>query len=250
MEAGGEEVEQLVPVEGDEDRLVVLSEEEVQLVGVIRDEADWAYGPQFLVRPHQPGDVPDGSLEDAGAPVLGKSLRFQCCLCLQTNLVAKERLDIGRGSAAFDSLKGEVDKDLEENQLGPSFMSLLRDFINAKIKPKDLPYEKKCVQLYQEAGLSKQLWSALSNCRKQKGVCKTTIVALALVLKLTLEETQTLMRSVGTTLSDSLKVDRIYARCIVHGARPWLVNEVLLEEGIPSSQWLPGWRVVKRKSKK
>lgn len=89
------------------------------------------------------------------------------------------------------------------------------------------------VEVYKGAMIDRKLFSKI---RKGNGYTprKDTILALALSMKLNLDETQDLLRSAGYTLSDSSKMDLIIGYFIDHREYDFFkINEALYNFGIP-----------------
>ena len=65
---------------------------------------------------------------------------------------------------------------------------------------------------------------------------KSTIIRLALVLKLTLPETQALLNKLGYVLSDSLVIDKVVAWCIEHNCYDFnKMDDILIANDIPNT---------------
>lgn len=90
------------------------------------------------------------------------------------------------------------------------------------------------VEVYKGALLDRKLFSKI---RKGNGYTprKDTIIALAISLKLNLDETQDLLKSAGYILSDSSKFDLIIGYFIEHEEYDiFKINETLYKFGLPS----------------
>lgn len=72
------------------------------------------------------------------------------------------------------------------------------------------------VECYKKANVSKQTWYKIMN-EKHYKPSKKTVIAFAVALKLTLEETQNLLSSVGFILSNSSLFDVIIMYCLSKG---------------------------------
>ena len=72
------------------------------------------------------------------------------------------------------------------------------------------------VRCYKHANVSKQTWYKIMNDKNYKPN-KKTVISFAISLKLTLEETQELLESVGFVLSNSSLFDVIIKYCITNG---------------------------------
>lgn len=72
------------------------------------------------------------------------------------------------------------------------------------------------VECYKKANVSKQTWYKIMNDKNYKPN-KKTVLAFSVSLELTLEETQTLLSSVGFTLSESSLFDVIIMYCLRRG---------------------------------
>ena len=72
------------------------------------------------------------------------------------------------------------------------------------------------VACYKKANVSRQTWYKILNEKGYKPN-KKTVLSFAVALELTLEETQTLLESVGFVLSGSSLFDVILMYCLSHG---------------------------------
>jgi len=108
----------------------------------------------------------------------------------------------------------------------PSFRDMLFDLIQKK--------GLKNAELYQRATLTKAHFSKIKN-DEDYHPSKDTVLALALALKLTLDETQEFLRCAGYTLTRSSKTDLIVRFFIErHLYDVDEVNSVLDELGLPT----------------
>ena len=91
--------------------------------------------------------------------------------------------------------------------------------------------------LYIKALVSKSTFSKIRS-MKRSGYKpdKSTIIRLALVLKLTLPETQVLLNKLGYVLSDSLVIDKVVAWCIEHNCYDFdKMDDILIANDIPNT---------------
>lgn len=85
------------------------------------------------------------------------------------------------------------------------------------------------VECYKKANVSKQTWHKIMN-EKEYRPSKNTVISFAIALKLTLEETNSLLATVGFTLSNSSKFDVIIEYFILTRQYDiFLINETLFE---------------------
>ena len=85
------------------------------------------------------------------------------------------------------------------------------------------------VECYKKANVSKQTWYKIMNEREYKP-SKNTVIAFAIALKLTLEETRHLLATVGFTLSKSSKFDIIIEYFLTIGEYDiFKINQTLFE---------------------
>ena len=91
--------------------------------------------------------------------------------------------------------------------------------------------------LYTNALVSKSTFSKIRN-MKRSGYKpdKSTIIRLALVLHLTLPETQRMLEKLGYVLSDSLVIDKVVAWCIEHNCYDFEeMDDILEANDIPNT---------------
>lgn len=74
----------------------------------------------------------------------------------------------------------------------------------------------KDVECYKKANVSKQTWYKIMNDKHYKPN-KKTVISFSIALRLTLEETQNLLESVGFILSNSSLFDVIIMFCLQNG---------------------------------
>ena len=85
------------------------------------------------------------------------------------------------------------------------------------------------VECYKKANVSKQTWYKIMN-EKDYKPSKNTVLAFAIALKLTLEETKHLLSTVGFALSKSNKFDIIIEYFIINGIYDiFVINETLFK---------------------
>lgn len=85
------------------------------------------------------------------------------------------------------------------------------------------------VSCYKKANVSKQTWYKIMNDKHYKP-SKNTVIAFAIALELTLEETQSLLATVGFTLSKSNKFDVIIQYFLLKGEYDiFVINETLFK---------------------
>lgn len=85
------------------------------------------------------------------------------------------------------------------------------------------------VTCYKKANVSKQTWYKIMNDKDYKP-SKNTVIAFAIALELTLKETQSLLATVGFTLSNSSKFDVIIEYFLLKGVYDiFLINETLFK---------------------
>ena len=85
------------------------------------------------------------------------------------------------------------------------------------------------VECYKKANVSKQTWYKIMNEKNYKP-SKNTVIAFAIALELTLEETNHLLSTVGFTLSKSNKFDVIIEYFLINGEyNIFTINETLFE---------------------
>lgn len=90
------------------------------------------------------------------------------------------------------------------------------------------------VECYKKANVSRQTWHKIIS---DKNYCpsKNTVLSFAIVLKLTYDETQALLKTVGMTLSDSLVFDTIITFFLVNGNYDFFeIEETLLKFDQPT----------------
>ncbi len=89
------------------------------------------------------------------------------------------------------------------------------------------------VECYKKANVSKQTWYKIMN-EKDYKPSKNTVIAFAIALELSLEETRRLLATVGFTLSRSNKFDIIIEYFITHEQYEiFLINEALFKFNQP-----------------
>ena len=87
------------------------------------------------------------------------------------------------------------------------------------------------VECYKRANVSKQTWHKIET-NPQYNPQKNTVISFAIALKLTMEETQSLLNSVGFALSNSSKFDLIIMYCLEHGIYDiWEIDSILFKYG-------------------
>lgn len=85
------------------------------------------------------------------------------------------------------------------------------------------------VECYKKANVSKQTWYKIMNEKSYKP-SKNTVIAFAIALELTLEETKHLLATVGFTLSKSSKFDIIIEYFLINGEyNIFTINEALFK---------------------
>ena len=85
------------------------------------------------------------------------------------------------------------------------------------------------VECYKKANVSKQTWYKIMNEKSYKP-SKNTVIAFAIALELTLEETKHLLATVGFTLSKSSKFDIIIEYFLINGEyNIFTINETLFK---------------------
>jgi hypothetical protein len=85
------------------------------------------------------------------------------------------------------------------------------------------------VECYKRANVSKQTWYKIMN-EKDYRPSKTTVISFAIALQLTLEETKSLLATVGFTLSKSSKFDIIIEYFLRRGEyNVFTINETLFQ---------------------
>ena len=85
------------------------------------------------------------------------------------------------------------------------------------------------VECYKKANVSKQTWYKIMNEKNYKP-SKNTVIAFAIALELTLEETEHLLSTVGFTLSKSSKFDIIIEYFLIKGEYDiFTINETLFK---------------------
>lgn len=115
-----------------------------------------------------------------------------------------------------------VEGYIEENFQRDIFLQTLYGFLDAKGVSE--------VECYKRADVRKQTWHKIvSSGRNHYRPTKHTVVAIAIALKLTLDETKTLLMTTGYALSEGLIFDVILAACIKAGVYdPDYINSLLL----------------------
>lgn len=85
------------------------------------------------------------------------------------------------------------------------------------------------VECYKRANVSKQTWHKIET-NPQYNPQKNTVISFAIALKLTVEEAQSLLNSVGFALSNSSKFDLIIMYCLEHGIYDvWEIDSILFK---------------------
>ena len=120
---------------------------------------------------------------------------------------------------AFSSLqKSETLDDVLEG-LGRTFQEMLLHLIDEKGLTD--------TEVYKSANLDRKLFSKI-RCNKDYKPSKSTALALAIALRLSLDETADLLGRAGLAISPSSKSDLIVKYCILHGIYDIIsVNEIL-----------------------
>lgn len=87
------------------------------------------------------------------------------------------------------------------------------------------------VECYKRANVSKQTWHKIET-NPQYNPQKNTVISFAIALKLTIDEAQSLLSSVGFVLSNSSKFDLIIMYCLEHGIYDiWEIDSILFKYG-------------------
>ena len=87
------------------------------------------------------------------------------------------------------------------------------------------------VECYKRANVSKQTWHKIET-NPQYNPQKNTVISFAIALKLTMDEAQSLLNSVGFALSNSSKFDLIIMYCLEHGIYDiWEIDSILFKYG-------------------
>lgn len=163
---------------------------------------------RYLDEHYVPADVP----EDSASRLLGAALAAG-----DVRSFRQGRLS----SAAKEAMLCDIQKMLQ-----PGFRDMLFDFIREKgVRNADL---------YHRSDITKAHFSKIKN-DEDYHPSKETVLALALGLKLTLDETKLLLERAGYTLTNSSQTDLIVEFFIKqHLYDVDAVNEVLYEIGLPT----------------
>ncbi len=122
-----------------------------------------------------------------------------------------------------DEKELKIYKNVIEEKKEDPFVVVLFDFIDKK--------ESSEVECYKRANLDRRLFSKIRSNPNYKPR-KRTVLALAIALKLNLEETEKLLKSTGYCLSHSLIADLIVEYCIVNERyNIFLINRILYDFG-------------------
>ncbi len=137
-------------------------------------------------------------------------------------VIAPRKFDKGTLSeAAKEALQRGI-----QQMMAPGFRELLLDFIQKK--------GLRNAELYQRSDITKAHFSKIKN-DEDYHPSKDTVLALALGLKLTFDETQELLNRAGYALTKSSKTDLIvtyFIRRQIYNVDE--VNEILDEMGLPT----------------
>ena len=193
--------------------------------GDVKSFIDDAYAETELKRPrnlysNRWAREPRDAMADTGKIWQEDARLCDACLCAPS--VASEPMEARPGPLA-----SKKDKDLDEllRQLDEGFSQTLLRLIDEKGLTD--------VQCYKKANIDRKLFSKIRSDPHYKP-SKTTAVAFALALELTLPETQSLLSRAGYTLSHSYLADIIVEACIRKGVFNVLdVNELLFSYDQP-----------------
>ena len=127
---------------------------------------------------------------------------YKACLC-ESKCMAPRRF----GAIDEDFDDDDFDDDFDDVD-SISFRETLFEFLDQKGIDE--------VECYKRANVSRQTWHKIVS-DKNYVPKKTTIIALAIAMKLDIEETQVLLETMGFVLSKSIKFDLIIRYCIIKG---------------------------------
>ena len=164
---------------------------------------------RYLKDHYFPADTPEAvALSSIGSITISS---------LEIRSLNRGHLSSAAKTALFDGIK---------KMLKPGFRDLLFEFIKKKgIRNADL---------YHRSGITKAHFSKINN-DKDYHPSKETVLAFAIGLKLTLDETKTLLGRAGYTLTNSSRTDLVveyFIRRQIYDVAE--VNDILSELGLPT----------------
>ena len=170
---------------------------------------------------------------------------------LQENLIKKEDIDDSSSdflmslgvsllssvvegqvlSKTFNDTYGAHDDDIqmwlnEEKQKSVKFQTLLIKLLNAK------GYEGKYPEFYKRADIDRRLFSRISSEANEQIPDKKTVFKVIVGLELSLQESETMLQTVGCCYNAHKKFDMIIKYCVSHEIYdPNVINDYLSEFG-------------------
>ena len=96
-------------------------------------------------------------------------------------------------------------------------------------------YDGNPVPFYTAAGLDKSTYSKIMSHPERKPA-KDTVLAMAVALRMTLSEAESLLRLAGYALSPSMETDIVWRNCFVHGVHSLPEVHSLLAQFVPPSR--------------
>lgn len=155
---------------------------------------------------------------DVARYVFEREVFEPCCYCKRSDYDAFCE-DVNE--TVFAKTRKRVSPSLEEklSKMQDDFTTTLLKLIKAKGVTE--------VECYKKANVSRQTWYKITK-EKDYSPSKNTVISFAIALRLTLEETQKLLATVGYTLSDSSRFDIIIKYFIEKGVYDvFTINETL-----------------------
>ncbi len=114
-----------------------------------------------------------------------------------------------------------------------------KDFVSYLLELKEKHGFVKDSDLYNKAGISRQTWSNIINCKSKEIPTLNNLLKLVFALQLDTHECKYLLKKVGYTLSSSSEYSLVIRYCIENKIYdPDKVNELLMQHGYINDKYL------------